>query len=131
LLKRLLAFGIATVRTFILALTSTHVLGRLHDHDIRFDRQHLLHRITYAPLNSSGAPPTRATRKPKVQAFHSQLDNPTAASVVNFLKASSPVSQTLTEKRPKAHCCLPDGKFVKSGDYVTLRAAQVHGRMTS
>lgn len=58
----------------------------------------------------------------EVQAFHSQLDNPAVASVLNSFKASSPVSQTLTEKIVQKHAVsLPDGKFVKSGDYVTLR----------
>ncbi|KAI9767027.1 MAG: mitochondrial Homoaconitase [Geoglossum simile] len=81
----------------------------------------LAHRIPTLP---STVRCTSNSRKPQaeVQAVRSQLDNPAAASVLNSFKASSPVSQTLTEKIVQKHTVgLPDGKFVKSGDYVTLR----------
>jgi len=98
--RRLLGRRIATGRT----LPSFHT--RLDQHS------HLAHRIPTLP----------STVRCTSNSFHSQLDNPATASVLNSFKASSPVSQTLSEKIVQKHTVgLPDGKLVKSGDYVTLR----------
>ncbi|KAL8925698.1 MAG: hypothetical protein Q9208_003381 [Pyrenodesmia sp. 3 TL-2023] len=54
--------------------------------------------------------------------FYSQLEDPSSAAILSSLKSSPSVPQTLTEKIVQRHCVgLPKDKFVKSGDYVTLR----------
>jgi len=54
-------------------------------------------------------------------AFHSQLEDPSSAAVLSSLKTSPPVPQTLTEKIVQKYAVgLADGKFVRSGDYVTI-----------
>ncbi|KAL1982826.1 hypothetical protein VTN96DRAFT_826 [Rasamsonia emersonii] len=52
--------------------------------------------------------------------FHTQLENPSAAAHLASLK-NPPMPQTLTEKIvQKFSVGLPEGKFVRSGDYVTI-----------
>ena len=53
--------------------------------------------------------------------FHSQLEDSSAADLFSSLKQSQRSPQTLTEKIIQRYSLgLPEGKFVKSGDYVTL-----------
>lgn len=53
--------------------------------------------------------------------FSSQLDDPITADFLSRPAKPSPVPQTLTEKIVQRYSIgLPDDKFVKSGDYVTL-----------
>ncbi|KAK8161335.1 homoaconitase [Phyllosticta citrichinensis] len=65
--------------------------------------------------------PTASKKQDHV--FHSQLEDPRASSLLSTLhKPTTP--QTLTEKIVQKYAVgLPDGKFVKSGDYVTIRPA--------
>merc|ERR1711981_1560733 len=64
----------------------------------------------------------------EVHAFHSQLEDPAAASILSAFTSAPTVPQTLTEKIVQRYAVgLPDGKFVKAGDYVTL---QPHKCMT-
>lgn len=54
-------------------------------------------------------------------AFSSQLEDPSSAAILNSLRAAPTVPQTLTEKIVQKYAVgLPEGKFVKSGDYVTI-----------
>ncbi|KAI9764565.1 MAG: mitochondrial Homoaconitase [Geoglossum simile] len=76
-------------------------------------------RLLGSRIAISGAPPTRATRKPKSRRF-------TLSLILPLLPPSSIPSrllpQSLTEKIVQKHTVgPPDSKFVKSGDYVTLR----------
>ncbi|TKA63834.1 Homoaconitase, mitochondrial [Cryomyces minteri] len=53
--------------------------------------------------------------------FHSQIEDPNAASFLSSYKAPAPVPQTLTEKIIQKHSLgLPDGKYVQQSDYVTI-----------
>ncbi|KAL9036006.1 MAG: hypothetical protein Q9214_006326, partial [Letrouitia sp. 1 TL-2023] len=53
--------------------------------------------------------------------FHAQKENQSFASSVSSLGSSPKIPQTLTEKIVQRHSVgLPQGKIVKSGDYVTL-----------
>lgn len=53
--------------------------------------------------------------------FHAQLDDSKSAAILSSIKKSPPVPQTLTEKIVQKYAVgLPEGKFVKSGDYVTI-----------
>ncbi|GAQ41135.1 mitochondrial Homoaconitase [Aspergillus tubingensis] len=53
--------------------------------------------------------------------FQSQLDDPSSAALFSSLQTSRAVPQTLTEKIVQKYAVgLPEGKFVKSGDYVTI-----------
>lgn len=53
--------------------------------------------------------------------FHSQLEDPSSATILSSLKTSPPVPQTLTEKIVQRYSVgLPKGKKVKAGDYVTI-----------
>ncbi|KAL1390163.1 homoaconitase [Phyllosticta capitalensis] len=63
------------------------------------------------------------TSKKQEHVFHSQLEDPGASSLLSTLqKPTTP--QTLTEKIVQKYAVgLPEGKFVKSGDYVTIRPA--------
>lgn len=55
------------------------------------------------------------------QTFHSQLDDPSASAILSSLKTSPRIPQTLTEKIVQKYAVgLPEGKFVKAGDYVTI-----------
>ncbi|CAG8260099.1 unnamed protein product [Penicillium salamii] len=54
-------------------------------------------------------------------AFHSQLEDPAAAAVFSSMQSAKVVPQTLTEKIVQKYSVgLPEGKFVQSGDYVTI-----------
>ncbi|PBP27485.1 homoaconitase [Diplocarpon rosae] len=53
--------------------------------------------------------------------FHAQITDPSSSAILSTPKSSSRVPQTLTEKIVQRYSLgLPDGKVVKSGDYVTL-----------
>ncbi|KAL2855516.1 hypothetical protein BJY01DRAFT_204315 [Aspergillus pseudoustus] len=55
------------------------------------------------------------------EVFQSQLEDPASAALFSSLKTSRAVPQTLTEKIVQKYSVgLPQGKFVKSGDYVTI-----------
>ncbi|EME47437.1 hypothetical protein DOTSEDRAFT_69380 [Dothistroma septosporum NZE10] len=57
-------------------------------------------------------------------AFSSQLQS-APADILNSAKSTTPTPQTLTEKIVQRYSqALPDGKFVKAGDYVTLSPQQ-------
>ncbi|KAK7526482.1 homoaconitase [Phyllosticta citriasiana] len=61
--------------------------------------------------------------KKQEHVFHSQLEDPGASSLLSTLQTPK-TPQTLTEKIVQKYAVgLPDGKFVKSGDYVTIRPA--------
>ncbi|KAF2427142.1 putative Homoaconitase mitochondrial precursor [Tothia fuscella] len=84
-------------------------------------------RISTRPLRLRCIHTTRSSNA-EIQAFHSQLEDPIAASFFNSPKSTSKVPQTLTEKIVQRFSLgLPEGKFVKAGDYVTL---QPHKCMT-
>ncbi|KAF4303916.1 putative homoaconitase protein [Botryosphaeria dothidea] len=56
--------------------------------------------------------------------FHSQLEDSNASSLLSSLQKPQRVPQTLTEKIVQKYAVgLPDGKFVRSGDYVTISPA--------
>lgn len=56
--------------------------------------------------------------------FHSQLEDSNASSLLSSLRKPQRVPQTLTEKIVQKYAVgLPDGKFVRSGDYVTISPA--------
>ncbi|OJD28872.1 homoaconitase [Diplodia corticola] len=56
--------------------------------------------------------------------FHTQLEDTNASSLLSSLQKPQGVPQTLTEKIVQKYAVgLPDGKFVKSGDYVTIQPA--------
>ncbi|CAH0033348.1 unnamed protein product [Clonostachys rhizophaga] len=72
------------------------------------------------------------TSHAEIQGFHSQLNDPAVASVLSSLGASPTVPQTLTEKIVQQHSVgLAEGKFVKSGDYVTIRTWPVATKFLS
>ncbi|MCJ1341092.1 mitochondrial Homoaconitase [Bachmanniomyces sp. S44760] len=53
--------------------------------------------------------------------FHSQLEDSSTAAILSSLKAPTTSPQTLTEKIVQRYSLgLPEGKYVKAGDYVTL-----------
>lgn len=62
------------------------------------------------------------TRTPAIaNAFHSQLEDPSSSAILNSIKTSPSTPQTLTEKIVQRYAVgLAEGKFVKSGDYVTI-----------
>lgn len=66
--------------------------------------------------------PLSTTRKTQIEnVFHSQREDPSSAAILNSLKTSPSVPQTLTEKIVQKYAVgLAEGKFVKSGDYVTI-----------
>ncbi|CBF70908.1 LYS4_EMENI Homoaconitase, mitochondrial precursor (Homoaconitate hydratase) [Aspergillus nidulans FGSC A4] len=69
-----------------------------------------------------------STRRQFQDVFQSQLEDPTSAALFSALNSSKAVPQTLTEKIVQKYSVgLPQGKFVKSGDYVTI---QPHRCMT-
>lgn len=62
-----------------------------------------------------------STRLSLLDVFHTQLEDPASSAILSSLKASKAVPQTLTEKIVQKYSVgLPEGKFVKSGDYVTI-----------
>ncbi|RFU33564.1 hypothetical protein B7463_g2838, partial [Scytalidium lignicola] len=63
-----------------------------------------------------------ATARRFQDVFHSLQEDPASSAVLSSLKAAPRVAQTLTEKIVQRYSVgLPEGKFVKSGDYVTLK----------
>jgi len=53
--------------------------------------------------------------------FHSQLEDPAAASLLHSYELPPKIPQTLTEKIFQRHSIdLPEGKVVRSGDFITL-----------
>ncbi|CAG8959577.1 hypothetical protein HYFRA_00001479 [Hymenoscyphus fraxineus] len=53
--------------------------------------------------------------------FHAQTTDPSSSAILSSLKSSPRVAQTLTEKIVQRYSLgLPENKFVKAGDYVTL-----------
>ena len=63
-----------------------------------------------------------STRRQFQDVFQSQLEDPTSAALFSALNSSKAVPQTLTEKIVQKYSVgLPQGKFVKSGDYVTIQ----------
>ncbi|KAF2754037.1 homoaconitase mitochondrial precursor [Pseudovirgaria hyperparasitica] len=74
----------------------------------------------YRSYNSS------TSRRLELSAFSSQLEDPRAASFLSTLQSTpSKPPQTLTEKIVQTYAVgLPDGKFVQSGDYVTLQPSK-------
>ncbi|KAE8444098.1 mitochondrial Homoaconitase [Mollisiaceae sp. DMI_Dod_QoI] len=53
--------------------------------------------------------------------FYAQTTDPTSSAILSSLKTPSRIPQTLTEKIVQRYSLgLPEGKVVKSGDYVTL-----------
>lgn len=64
---------------------------------------------------------TTATPRRHATAFHSQLDDPSASTLLSSLNTPPSTSQTLTEKIVQRYSVgLAPGKKVKAGDYVTL-----------
>ncbi|KAL8935596.1 MAG: hypothetical protein Q9216_005344 [Gyalolechia sp. 2 TL-2023] len=65
---------------------------------------------------------TFASSHPQSQdVFHAQLEDSSTSTVLSSLRAPSSISQTLTEKIVQRYSVgIAEGKFVKSGDYVTL-----------
>lgn len=62
-----------------------------------------------------------STRRQFQEVFQSQLEDPTSAALFSALHSSKAVPQTLTEKIVQKYSVgLPQGKFVKAGDYVTI-----------
>ena len=63
---------------------------------------------------------------PQAEAFHSQLEDPSAAAVLSSLKTSPRRPQTLTEKIVQRYAVgLPQGKRVLSGDFITISPRRV------
>ena len=61
------------------------------------------------------------TRCQSQDVFHAQREDPSSMAFLTSLKSSPQIPQTLTEKIVQRHSVgLPKGKYVKSGDYVTL-----------
>lgn len=55
------------------------------------------------------------------EAFLTQQENPRAAAILSSLESSTAVPQTLVEKIVQKYAVgLPEGKYVKAGDYVTI-----------
>ncbi|KAL3479440.1 hypothetical protein BJX99DRAFT_222117 [Aspergillus californicus] len=62
-----------------------------------------------------------STRRQFQHVFQSQLEDPANAALFASLQTSRAVPQTLTEKIVQQYSVgLPEGKFVKAGDYVTI-----------
>ncbi|KAL2816395.1 homoaconitase LysF [Aspergillus cavernicola] len=62
-----------------------------------------------------------STRRQFQHVFQSQLEDPKNAALFSSLQTSRAAPQTLTEKIVQQYSVgLPQGKFVKSGDYVTI-----------
>jgi homoaconitate hydratase len=54
--------------------------------------------------------------------FQTQLETPELSSILSSMKSNPSVRQTLTEKIVQKYAVgLPQGKFVKAGDYVSIR----------
>ncbi|KAB8416329.1 hypothetical protein FH972_024849 [Carpinus fangiana] len=75
-------------------------------------RSRLLPRTQYISSTAKSARP---------DVFHSQLDDPAAASLLGSYKETPKAPQTLTEKIFQRHALdLAPGKVVRSGDFITL-----------
>jgi homoaconitate hydratase len=69
---------------------------------------------------------TQQRRWQSLEAFPSQLSDPTAADFLASSISTTKNPQTLTEKIVQRSAVgIPDGKFVRSGDYVTIKPAKV------
>ncbi|KPI42424.1 Homoaconitase, mitochondrial [Cyphellophora attinorum] len=84
-------------------------------------------RIRHQIAQSARQQPSRTyfvatSQRWQAQAFHSQLEDPSASGILSTLRSSAPrIPQTLTEKIVQKYAVgLADGKLVKSGDYVTI-----------
>lgn len=61
-----------------------------------------------------------------LEAFHSQLEEPSSAPIIASLQTSPAVPQTLTEKIVQRYSVdLPKDKHVKAGDYISLSPYRV------
>lgn len=68
---------------------------------------------------------TNDRRLASLEAFPSQLDDPAATAFLSSSKSAPKVPQTIIEKIvQKSAVGLPNGKFVRSGDYVTIKPAR-------
>lgn len=108
--------------------------GRVVARSCRLRPYNLSKRVRNTPFQARSATPLATSngraRRPLTTtapssaihtAFHSQLEDPSNAAILSSLKTSPPVPQTLTEKIVQRYAVgLPEGKFVKSGDYVTI-----------
>ncbi|CAG9937359.1 unnamed protein product [Clonostachys rosea f. rosea IK726] len=100
-------------------LTSSVAIATVRQHAFR--AAGLTRRIPALPSGVRHISKSRSSHA-EIQGFHSQLSDPAFASVLSSLEASPTVPQTLTEKIVQQHSVgLAEGKFVKSGDYVTIR----------
>ncbi len=80
------------------------------------------------PPRFTGTPPGHACTRPfstaprwHQEVFHSQIEDPSTSAFLSSYKSPPPVPQTLTEKIFQLHSLdLPKGKFVRSGDFITL-----------
>lgn len=62
-----------------------------------------------------------SARLSSADVFHSQLQDPSYAAIHSAIKSNTLVPQTLTEKIVQKYSVgLAEGKFVRSGDYVTI-----------
>jgi homoaconitate hydratase len=79
-------------------------------------------RLTRAALLPYASTRTFATSSWRwQQAFHSQLEDPSASAILSSLRTAPRIPQTLTEKIVQNYAVgLPKDKLVKSGDYVTI-----------
>ncbi|KAI9685533.1 MAG: mitochondrial Homoaconitase [Bathelium mastoideum] len=79
-----------------------------------------LHRLPSSRIRLYSTP-TEKKQAETQDVFHAQAGDPAAAQLLSSNKAPSSTPQTLTEKIVQRYSVgLPEGKFVKSGDYVTL-----------
>ena len=83
-------------------------------------------RLGFWPSRQSfHVPPPRTfstARRRAREAFHAQLEDPKSSAILSSLRSSPVVPQTLTEKIVQRYAVgLAKDKFVKSGDYVTIK----------
>lgn len=79
----------------------------------------LVPRVHHKQIYPRAFSTSRPTRIENV--FYAQLEDSSSAAILNTLKTASPVPQTLTEKIVQKYAVgLAQGKFVRSGDYVTI-----------
>ncbi|KAL3455697.1 homoaconitase [Aspergillus heterothallicus] len=93
----------------------------LHEWAVGVGRRWALLRCAVSKKNYSQRRAFASTGVQLTEVFQSQLENPASAALFSSLKTSRAVPQTLTEKIVQKYSVgLPEGKFVKSGDYVTI-----------
>lgn len=84
---------------------------------------------TKVPLQPRWEPQRRTfltSARRKLDAFHSQLEDPSSATLLASLQTSPAVPQTLTEKIVQRYSVdLPKDKYVKAGDYISLSPYRV------